>query len=77
MQATSNSGFGRLFILIVGAVIVCVPLVSYLWETVNRLLSGHVEPGRLAISVPILLLFLGCLALIGRAVQRLDAELRE
>ncbi|HLU26775.1 MAG TPA: hypothetical protein VKZ58_13810 [Longimicrobiales bacterium] len=77
LRTTSNSGFGRLFTLIVASLIACIPLVSYLWETVNQLLSGHVDAGRLVISVPLLVLFLACLALIGRSLQRLDAQLRE
>jgi hypothetical protein len=45
------------------------PLLAYLWETLNRLLAGHLEPLMLLGFVPAALLFWLLLRLMGRAVE--------
>ena len=45
------------------------PLLAYLWETLNRLLAGHVEPVMLLGFIPAALLFWLLLRLMGRAVE--------
>lgn len=50
------------------------PLVAYLWETLNRLLSGEVEGVRLLVTLPVLLLFLALLRWQARAVRRWEGE---
>jgi hypothetical protein len=56
-------------------VLVGFPLVWYLWETVNDLLTAEVHGSRLLLAVPVLLLLLGLLILLGRSVQRWDRTL--
>lgn len=48
------------------------PLAAYVWETLNRLLSGHVEPMRLLLSVPCLVLLYLLLRLTARRVPAID-----
>jgi len=38
-------------------VLLGVPVVAYLWETLNQLLALHVNPTRLLISLPLLVIF--------------------
>jgi hypothetical protein len=48
-------------------------LVAYLWETLNELLAGQVDRGRILLSLPALLVFALLLDRLSRFVQRLDA----
>lgn len=66
----------RLALLLGLIVVVGTPFVAILWETLNQLLSGHVEPRRLAIAIPLLLLFSGVLALAARALAHIDRSSR-
>jgi hypothetical protein len=43
----------------------------------NQLFSGEVHPGRLLISIPLLIVFAGLLALLSRTVRRWEAERQE
>lgn len=60
---------GMAFFVVLGA-----PLVWYLWQVLNDLLQGIVNPLHLLVAVPVLLLFLGLLALVSRAVARWEAS---
>ena len=51
--------------------VVGTPIVAWLWETLNHLLSGHVEPLRLLIAVPVG----GVLYLILKLVARFTSSL--
>jgi hypothetical protein len=46
------------------------PLLAYIWETLNRLLSGQLELLRLALTVPAAVVFAVLLRLVGRTVER-------
>jgi hypothetical protein len=60
--------FLKLFASILGFVVVGTPLVAYLWDALNRLLTGHILGRRLAIAAVAGLLFATLLRLIVRAV---------
>ncbi|MEX2571101.1 MAG: hypothetical protein WD737_07325 [Gemmatimonadota bacterium] len=45
-------------------------LVAYLWETLNRLLSGFIDPVRLLISIPVAVVFVLLLRSMGHAIER-------
>ncbi len=62
--------FGKVLALMALYVLLGIPLVAYLWETINELLAFDVNPVRLLIAVPVLLLFLGLLILLNRLVRR-------
>ena len=51
-------------------VIAGIPLVAYLWETLNQILSLEVGGKRLLISLPILLVLLGILWVMAKFVRR-------
>jgi len=51
-------------------VVVGFPLVGYLWETLNQVMSADVNPGRVLISIPVLLALAGWVALLARRVRR-------
>ncbi len=51
-------------------VLLGMPVVAYLWETLNQLLSLHVNPTRLLISLPLLVVFVVWLWWLARQAQR-------
>lgn len=53
------------------------PLVAYLWETLNRLMAGIVEPVRLLITLVVLALFAGLLRLLARWIAGREEDRRE
>lgn len=55
-------------------VLLGTPLVAYLWETVNQLLSGIVDPMRLLITVPAALIFYFMLRFMARSVEAWSRE---
>ena len=57
---------GQIFPWLALFVVLGLPLVAYLWETLHQILAWHVEPTRLLISVPVLGLFVALLFALGR-----------
>jgi hypothetical protein len=55
-------------------VVAGVPLVAYLWETMNQLMAGQVSLGRLAATIPAVAVLAGLLALLARAVSRWEGD---
>jgi UPF0716 family protein affecting phage T7 exclusion len=55
---------------LLGFVLIGTPLVAYLWDTLNRLMAGHVEGPRLALAVVAGLLLAGLLRLLVRVLWR-------
>ncbi len=51
-------------------VLLGMPVVAYLWETLNQLLSLHVNLTRLLISLPLLVVFVVWLRWLARQAQR-------
>lgn len=48
-----------------------IPLVAYLWETLNRVMAGYFDPVRIGISIPVLLLFFVLLRFMARVARRI------
>ncbi len=71
---SSGPGTGALIGAMLGFVVVGAPMVYYLWTTLNELLAGHVDPGRLGISIIVLLIFLGLLSILTRSIRRWEAR---
>lgn len=59
----------RLFVQMGVIVVVGIPIVAYLWETLNQLLSLHVQPTRLWISLPLLVVLWVWLRWLSRRAQ--------
>ena len=57
-------------------VVVGAPMVYYLWTTLNEVLAGHIDGGRLGISIIVLLIFLGLLGILTRSIRRWEERLR-
>ena len=68
MEKHGTIGMGRLIAGMALFVVLGIPLVGYLWETLNELLAGHVDGTRLLISLPVLALLGALLAWLGRRV---------
>lgn len=66
-----EAGLVRLIAILIVLAIAGVPLVAYLWETLNGLLAGHVDAQRLLVSIPVLLLFVVLLGIMARVLGRL------
>ena len=54
------------------AVIAGTPMVWYLWEVLNELLSGRVDGFHALVAVPVLFLFTALLVVLSRLVRRWD-----
>lgn len=71
-HSRTGSVDGRLALLLGLLVLAGIPFVAILWETLNALLAGHIQPRRLLVSLPLLFVFLGILVFAGRALGRVD-----
>jgi hypothetical protein len=72
--ARRTIGFGTLLLAMCAFVVAGAPLVYYLWRVINDLLIGRVVAARLAIAAPVLLAFVGLLAVLARSVRRWEAR---
>jgi hypothetical protein len=72
MANDSHSSMGKLVGFIFLAVLVGIPITAFLWETLNRVMAGYFDPVRIAVSIPVLLLFAGLLVVLARFTRRLD-----
>ncbi len=67
-------GIGKVVLLMALVVLLGLPMVAYLWETINRLLALDFDPVRIAISVPVLVVFLGFVTFVGRKLNAWHAQ---
>ena len=74
MTSTDTSRLVRLIGSIALFVLVGTPMVAYLWETMNVLLTGRVEPVKLGIAVIVLGIFAGLLMLLSRSIHALEGR---
>ena len=74
MTRADSPRLRRLIGLIALFVLLGTPLVAYLWETLNVLMSGRVEPGRLGIAVVVLAAFAALLAFLSRSIHALEGD---
>ncbi len=70
MTGISKPSVGGMMMRMGLVVLLGVPVVAYLWETLNQLLALHVNPTRLLISLPLLVVFVVWLRWLGRQTQR-------
>ena len=73
-EAKTNISMGWLIAQMMLFVVVGMPLVAYLWETLNDLLQLQADRTQLLIAVPVLLVFAGWLYLLARWVRRWTAS---
>ena len=73
---TTGMGTGALIGAMLVFVVVGAPMVYYLWTTINELLAGHIQAGRLGISIIVLLIFLGLLGILTRSIRRWEERLQ-
>ena len=57
---------GQIFPWLALIIVLGMPLVAYLWETLHQVLAWNIDPTRLLISVPVLGLFVGLLFVLSR-----------
>jgi hypothetical protein len=63
----------RVMVLLAALVAAGIPLVAYLWETLNQTLAGHIQPHRLGLSLPLAAAFAALLWAGARGFARLAA----
>ena len=63
--------FGKIISLMALCVLVGVPLVAYLWETINQVLALQFDPLRLAITVPVIAVLWVFLRFVGNRIRTL------
>lgn len=73
MTDESEPRIGKLFGLIALYAVLGIPLVAFLWETLNRVIAGNFDLVRIGLSVPIFALLLVLLRYMARATQRITA----
>lgn len=66
--------FGKIILMMALSVLIGLPMVAYLWETINELLALHADPVRIGISVPLLAILVGFLVVVGRRINAWHAE---
>ena len=71
----AGTGPGALIATMLAFVLVGAPMVFYLWTTINEVLAGHFDGGRIGITVIVLLIFLGLLSILTRSIRRWDERL--
>lgn len=67
---------GKLIGLMALFVAVGTPLVWYIWSSMNDVLTGRWDGGRLLRTLPVLLAFLLLLFLLAKSVRRWDTRQR-
>lgn len=70
MGSSKNKRLGHLWMQMALGVLIGIPIVAYLWETLNQLLSLRVQPVRLLISLPLLGVLMVWLRWLSQRVQR-------
>ncbi len=50
--------------------VLIAPALAWVWESLNRLLSGIVEPARIAWTVPVIGVLILLFTILARAVRR-------
>lgn len=68
MADVARPTLGKLITLMGLFVILGMPLVGYLWDTISDLLALDVGATRILIAVPALLLLIGLLVLLYRSI---------
>ena len=65
---------GKLIAAIAGIVALGIPLIAYVWETINRALSGHIPAGRMPLTVVAIALLYGVFKLASMTLSRWEGE---
>ena len=73
MSQGARARVGPVFLTLAATILIGVPLLAYVWETLNRVFAGHFDGRRIAITVPVGLALIGALVVAGRTLGRLAA----
>jgi hypothetical protein len=74
VASSPNVSSGKLIAAIAAFVGLGIPLIAYIWETINRALSGHFQPVRVLISIGAIMLLLGVFKLASMTLTRWEGE---
>ena len=73
---TQTIGIGKLVVGMAAFVALGIPLVAYIWETINRLLAGHFEARRVLMTLPAIILLAIVFVMLTRMLNRWQGEHR-
>lgn len=76
MASERPLGIGKLTVVMLLLVVLGTPLLALVWETLNRLLAGVVQPLPLVLSAVALVLLVGVLKLTARVIGGWEGERR-
>jgi len=74
MADPAEPGIGKLAAWVLLLFLVGTPLIAYLWEVLNHLLSGRFEPLQLLIALPVGGLLWLVLRMMGRLIVKWTGE---
>lgn len=63
----------RVFLALAAIILSGIPLLAYIWGTLNELLAGHVDGRRILITLPLGLALVAVLFVAGRLLTRVTA----
>ncbi len=66
--------FGRILLLMAVCVLIGVPLVGYIWETINQALALRFDTTRLALTIPAVVVFGLFLRFAAGQIRAIGAE---
>jgi hypothetical protein len=72
MPTVHSPRLGRLITLVAVFALLGTPLVAYLWETTNVLMSGQVRPMQLGVGVVLLAVFIVLLRLLAKRIHAVE-----
>lgn len=70
MEQRADVSAARVFFALALVAVIGIPLVGFLWATVNAALAGQAPLWRVAAAVPVLALLLALVARLGRQIRR-------
>lgn len=65
--------FGKVFLLMALIVLIGVPMVGYVWETINQLLALEFDAVRVGITIPVLVVLWIFLRFVAGRIRTLQA----
>ncbi len=66
--------FGKIFLLMALIVLIGVPMVGYVWETINQLLSLEFDIVRIAITIPVVVVLWLFLRFVAGRIRTLQQK---
>ena len=70
MEQNKQPSFVMIVAQMVLFVVIGIPMVAYLWEIINKALALSATPTQLLLGIPVLILFVGFVALLTSRIRK-------